>query len=260
MKIKIIFQRINGNRIPLAYNHILVSFIYRTIEESNSEYSAFLHDHGYLHKGKNFKLFTFSLLQTQNARVKPPFLYINSPFIELYLSSPIKEWVLHFVNGLFTKNEIFLGGRCSSIERTIGMDFSIKKVETLENPDFTQTIRVKSLSPITISTATVENNKMKAIYLDYRESLFKENIRKNLINKHEILHNSRPANTDFDFSFDDYYIQKRQGKISKLLDYNGTKIRGYTAPLSMWGNPDLVRLAYHAGLGDRGSMGFGCLV
>ena len=250
-----IFSVSKGSIFPLSYNHIIASFIYRTIEEANSKYSTFLHDNGYIHGTKKFKLFTFSQLQIQKCKIDPPFLHAFSKEVTLYLSSPVKEWTLHFITGLFERKKVYFGG---NPEKSVILE--VKKVETLPEPDFTRPVTVKTLSPVTASTGAVRFGKLYNVYLDRKDERFSHHITDNLVSKYRALYRKDPDNMDFRFSFDRNYIEKRNGKVSKLIDYNGTKIRGYTAPLTMEGNPELVRMAYYAGLGEKNSMGFGCLV
>jgi CRISPR-associated endoribonuclease Cas6 len=255
LKIKLLFNVCKGSALPFSYNHIIASFIYRTIEESSSGYSTFLHDNGYVHGTKQFKLFTFSQLQVPHCKIDPPFLHVLSSEVTLYLSSPVKEWTLHFITGIFEKKRMYFGGNPET-----GLVLEIVKVETLPEPDFNQPVIAKTLSPITVSTGTVKFGKMYNVYLDREDKRFCPHIRENLVSKYRALYDKDPASTEFAFSFDEAYIRRRNGKISKLIDYNGTKIRGYAAPLTMEGSPDLLRIAYYAGLGEKNSLGFGCLV
>jgi CRISPR-associated endoribonuclease Cas6 len=52
-------------------------------------------------------------------------------------------------------------------------------------------------------------------------------------------------------------VVRHGGRISKLIDYKGTKIRGYQAPFTVTGPPELLRIGYACGFGDRNSQGFG---
>ena len=61
----------------------------------------------------------------------------------------------------------------------------------------------------------------------------------------------------FSLTFDPHYQARHGGRISKLIDYKGTKIRGYQAPLIVTGPPELLRIGYACGFGDRNSQGFG---
>ncbi|MER3523977.1 MAG: hypothetical protein C4326_07890 [Ignavibacteria bacterium] len=50
--------------------------------------------------------------------------------------------------------------------------------------------------------------------------------------------------------------------VSKLITIqqghdDETKVRGFMCPLMIKGNPELIRLAYESGLGEKGSLGFG---
>lgn len=42
-----------------------------------------------------------------------------------------------------------------------------------------------------------------------------------------------------------------------LTDIRGIKVRGWLAPFTVEGSPELIELGYEAGFGSRNSMGFG---
>lgn len=58
-------------------------------------------------------------------------------------------------------------------------------------------------------------------------------------------------------TFDQAYIDKRKGRVTRLVDFKGTKIRGVFAPFHVIGAPELIRIGYECGFGDKNSMGFG---
>jgi CRISPR-associated endoribonuclease Cas6 len=65
-----------------------------------------------------------------------------------------------------------------------------------------------------------------------------------------------PRAKTFSLAFDPRYRARHGGRISKLLDYKGTKIRGYQAPFTVTGPPGLLWIGYACGFGDRNSQGF----
>ena len=58
-------------------------------------------------------------------------------------------------------------------------------------------------------------------------------------------------------TFDQRYIDKREGRVTRLVDYKGIKIRGVISPFHVIGTPELIRIGYECGFGDKNSAGFG---
>jgi CRISPR-associated endoribonuclease Cas6 len=54
-------------RITLNYQYPLSAAIYKIISRADEAYATFLHQQGYSHGNKSFKLFTFSDLRSKNS-------------------------------------------------------------------------------------------------------------------------------------------------------------------------------------------------
>ncbi|MYA55487.1 CRISPR-associated endoribonuclease Cas6 [Candidatus Poribacteria bacterium] len=86
---------------------------------------------------------------------------------------------------------------------------------------------------------------------------FSERIRQNLIRKHEAIHGRAPHDDTLTFTFDKGYIDRRQGRVTRLVDYKGIKIRGVMCPFDVSGSIPLIQIGYECGFGDKNSAGFG---
>ncbi|MDE0314040.1 MAG: CRISPR-associated endoribonuclease Cas6 [Candidatus Poribacteria bacterium] len=86
---------------------------------------------------------------------------------------------------------------------------------------------------------------------------FSELIRQNLIRKHEAIHGRAPHDDTLTFTFDKGYIDRRQGRVTRLVDYKGIKIRGVMCPFDVSGSIPLIQIGYECGFGDKNSAGFG---
>ena len=247
MRIKLTLQTSSTKcTIPLNYNYFLTSAIYHTLETSSPAYSSFLHNHGYQYNSKKFKLFTYSQLFAEKRRIVDNTLQILSTDVTWYLTSPMDDFVQSFVDGLFNKGQFIIGG----------YTFALLRAETLQEPEFKNEMRFKCLSPITISTKIEKEGKLLLKYCEPGEE-FNKLIRQNLIRKHEVLYGKPPEDDTFKLEFDQEYVSRRNGNISKLIDFKGIKIRGYLAPATVSGSPELIKVGYRCGLGDKNSAGFG---
>jgi CRISPR-associated endoribonuclease Cas6 len=247
---------------PYNYQYALHSAIYSLINESSTEYSKFLHDDGYLTEGinKKFKFFTFSKLKfSPNKRNRAGFDGVKK--IQLLFTTSIDENLKHLILGVFSNRKIKLmlnGESCI---------FNIGNVDILPEPIFNNQERFVCLSPIAVSTIRVnENGKKEQHFLNYmipeERDHFVNNLKTNLINKYETINKTKYIDIDlpFKFVFDNDYLTRRKGKISKLIEFkNAIKIKAMEAPFSIETDPKLIKLAYECGWGEKNSAGFGCV-
>ena len=262
MRIKITAISEQPSFFPYNYQYALHSAIYSLINESSTEYSKFLHDNGYLRDGinKKFKFFTFSKLKFfPNRRDRAGFDNVKK--IQFVFATSIDESLKHLILGIFSNQEIKLilnGKKCI---------FNIVNVDMQTEPAFSSHEEFICLSPITVSTIRIgENGKREQHFLNYmapeERNHFVDNLKKNLINKYETIHNIKyqKSNTPFNFDFDADYITKRKGNISKLLEFkNKIKIKAMEAPFCIEADPELIKLGYECGWGEKNSAGFGCV-
>jgi CRISPR-associated endoribonuclease Cas6 len=248
MRIKLKLSFIGADRtLPLNSNYFQTALIYHIINSSSSEYSAFLHDQGYVFEGrKPFKFFTYSQFLVPKKRIEGENLIGLSREIYWQISSPIAEFVQHLILGLFEHSEVNL---CEARLR-------IEAAEEIPPPAFAPEMKFSLLSPMVVST--VRENETTAYYIRPEESeAFSEGVRKNLIAKYQTLFGKSPENDALRLTFDRDYVNKRNGKISRLIRIKETQIKGVMAPFSVRGSKELIWLGYECGFGEKNSMGFG---
>ncbi len=310
MRVKLTLLPLNKKTVlPVNYNYFLTSLIYKIIKNSSKDYSMFLHDKGYtLGKSKKgFKLFTYSMLMSQAARVKGNNIFFpNKQFkqfnrfermeqlerferlyshVQWQISSPVDDFIQHLITGIFAegqKIEIRLGS--SSFNSLNGLNgslkngFLIKRVETLQKPEFKEIMRFTCLSPITVSKVISFNRSsssnsssglnglnglsglsgpLSCHYLRPWEEGFSETIKNNLVKKYRLVTGKDIDAPDLEIKIDTEYMNKKSGKIIKNINFKGTNIIGFMAPFEVTGNPELIEIGYEAGFGEKGSMGFG---
>ncbi len=256
MRLKIQVDLSEISDIPFNYHYQLHSAIYNLIRKSSVEYSKFLHDTGFIDENKNLKLFTFSRCYffPKNSN---RFGFRNVKGFTLYFSTPIEKSFEHLVLGIFADQIFFLTFQNKKII------CQTKNVESLPDPKYAEKMKFTCLSPIAISTMQDKNGKLIQHYLDYmnpdERDHFIENLRNNLIRKYKLVHKQEfNGKEDFDFSFDPVYITKRKGKISKLIDFKrGIKIKAMEAPFTIKADPELIKIGYECGFGEKNSAGFG---
>ena len=246
MRIKILADVRAGITLPINYNHLLTSVIYRFLAESNPEYASFLHNEGYGDEQRRFKLFTFSQLMAERRRVTGDRIHFGST-LTWSVSSPVETFLSHFADTLLTEGRLTIGSH----------RLQVKDVTVPRIPRFQSEMRFRCLSPITMSTVREREGKRVMHYCLPDDPAFSELVRQNLIRKHEVIHGRFPSADAFILEFDKNYIDRKQGRVTRLIDFKGIKVRGVLCPFRVSGSPALIQIGYECGFGDKNSAGFG---
>jgi CRISPR-associated endoribonuclease Cas6 len=232
--------------LPLNYNHAVASLIYETLGSASIDFAARLHDEGFKADGRRFKLFTFSRLMPRRSRLTGDRLLLEDPIISVQISSPVSEFVEHFVTGLF---------QCETFN-IAGAQFTLQQAETLTPPTFTDHMGLRAISPITESV----RDEQGGVRFLSTEDDWSGIMRRNLRRKYEALHGHAPSDDSLRWTWDQTYlaeVSRRGRRASVLTDIRGIKVRGWLVPFTIEGSPELIELGYEAGFGSRNSMGFG---
>lgn len=248
--------------IPINYNYQFSAAIYLLLKFSSPEFAQFLHDKGYTIDSKNFKLFTFAVRLEKYEMIPDDFGQIKyfkliSPRVDLLISSPLSdEFIKNFAIGTFEKQNIFINHNLYTIK------FIIKEVELLPEPQFTNEMSFKLLSPMVLSTGVKKDGKFISYYYRYYDEDLVKVFKQNLIRKYILLNKKEPQVNEFDFEFDQNEIKQKNGKVSKLISIGeglrfGTKIKGIQCGFKIRTNPELIKVGYECGFGEKNSMGFG---
>lgn len=246
MRIQIIADVGKGITLPINYNHLLVGIIYRFLSASNPEYADFLHDEGYSAAEKRFKLFTFSQLMADNRRIHGDQIFFGSQLI-WYVSSPVETFLSYFADTLLTQGVISFGKHQLKI-----IDVRIPRIPRIQSE-----MNFRCISPIVMSAVRENNGKHSMHYCLYDDPEISDLIRHNLIHKFRAIYDREPPRNDLIFDFDERYVERKQGRISRLVDFKGIKIRGILCPFRVVGSPELIQIGYECGFGDKNSAGFG---
>ena len=246
MRLKIIIDVADRLTLPINYTPLLTGVIYRFLAESDAEYATFLHDEGYTAGAKRFKLFTFSQLMAKQRRITEGRIHFGST-LAWYVSSPVERFLSHFADTLLTRGRLSLGRR----------ELQIKDVSIPRIPRFQTQMRFRCLSPIVMSTVRQRDGEQTTHYCLPDDPKLSELIRQNLMRKHEAIYGQPPNEDALTFQFDQNYIDKKHGRVTRLVDFKGTKIRSILAPFYVSGSVALIQTGYECGFGVKNSIGFG---
>jgi CRISPR-associated endoribonuclease Cas6 len=221
----------------------LQGLIYTNLDRALSEW---LHEKGYAHGARRFKLFTFSRLfgdrKAENGRIS-----FHSP-VHFYLGAVDTGVLGSLAEHLLTKPTVRLGSaECRVTE--VG-------VEPRPEINSAKPIRVKALSPITAySTLTTPDGTKKTYYYAPQEREWSEMLVANVGRKAKAL----GWEADIDRELAGSWVRPYRVKSGdqRVLKFKGTVIKGWTGLYEVKMPEPYFRLAYDAGLGAKNAQGFG---
>ncbi|WP_313345977.1 CRISPR-associated endoribonuclease Cas6 [Sedimentibacter sp.] len=238
MRAEIYFNLEEPASIPIQYNHIVQAVIYSWI--SDEKFKDFIHNKGYKFEERAYKLFTFSKINGKFRIDKQNRKIVFYENMRITISSAVNEFMEYLLSSvLLESSPINIGG----------VKVEISRVEVKEPPELSKKVQVYTLSPVT-TYSTLENKQTK--FYNPFDMEFSQYIKNNLLHKYEAYHGEHPENTDF--------IIKPIGAVKEArVNYKGFHILAYNCELEMEGSEELLRMAYDAGIGGKGSQGFGCI-
>ncbi|KXG76744.1 hypothetical protein AN618_14290 [Fervidicola ferrireducens] len=244
MRIKVAFSAKEPLILPIHYNYIVQSFIYKNLSE---EFSEFLHNQGFKLGSRSFKLFTFSrlmgrfeILQDNKIKIYPPF--------ELIVSSPVDRFIKDFASSLLKNNSFDLVGQGVEIN-------GISVLSELDKEKCKDGLFIKMLSPVVVYKTYLDDRKdKKTYYFNPEEDEFAVLIKENLLKKAKLLNMDDVESSNFKI---EPAFELNQ-KYCKIIKYKGTVIKGWMGVYKLFADFPLLKVAYDTGLGSKNSQGFGC--
>jgi CRISPR-associated endoribonuclease Cas6 len=233
-------------RIPVNYQHFILRNLMRYYEPIKDE----LHLDRELKKADRilefFKYMCFSHLHLFKPHFEDGNLIATKEKVWFFVSSPIDSLVAH----LFTLNlidEEFLVGE---------QVFYIENIELVNAPNFKRKLIGETLSPISLSVTF--DDRPSPTYLNWNDQGWVNQIRRNLIRKHELLYGRKPANSQFEFIWDFSKGEPRSRLITlEKLNETEFKVRGWMGKFLLKGDKSLLKIAWEWGLGEKNYLGFG---
>lgn len=237
MHIRIRFRSDEGLVLPIQHNHILQGFIYRSIDE---RLATFLHDCGYLHEGRPFKLFAFSRIQGpfNIDRVQQTIDFGNE--FSFCIASPLNFFCQSLCEGLLKQGQLRLG------QATI---YAVE-AEVSEPQVTSEDVLVVTQSPVCVySTLLRPNGQKYTCYFQPGEKDFSALIASNLGKKYSLIYGQDHPAANVD-------VSSRSPKMT-IVNYKDFIVKGYTGVFRLQGPAELIQVALDAGLGSKNSQGFG---
>lgn len=252
--------------LPFNYQYPLSAWIYKTFNEGDPEFAQWLHSQGYTDGTHHYKLFTFSWLKIPKVRPMPEqqCLAVDSDQISFVFSLPMETAAETFIKGLFQQQVCEIGAG------SLRASFRVQQVEKLPDPELGTSAAFRCLSPIVVSKAQHENGKLKAKYLSPEDEGYQKQLINNLIQRYQtaVQYQYQASAPEYELldgpdsqSFDFQLLSKPRSKLVTIKENTAkaTKLKGYQFNFQLTAPQALFQFAYAAGIGEKGSLGFGCI-
>lgn len=239
MQIKISFTCEKDIVLPIHYNNIIQGFIYNNIDQN---LATFLHNKGYMSKGRSFKLFAFSNILNRGRNENKRFNFGKK--IEIMVASPLDDFCKSIANNMLQRDDLYLG------QNSIKVD----QIQIINNVVEKDEIKIKTSSSIVVYSTLIKQNGSKyTCYFMPKEADFNRIINENLIKKYNALNNT---NILFDNSVELIPIGDSRQNITY---YKNIIIKGASGRFLIKGDKRLLQTGLDSGFGSKNSQGFGCV-
>ncbi|ACJ74815.1 cas crispr-associated protein Cas6 [Thermosipho africanus TCF52B] len=224
--------------LPIHYNHILQSIIINMIDSSG--YRKFIHDEGYVLGKRKFKLYTFSRLLGKFQIFGNKIAFFNGA--RLIISSLDDAMVEYIINYILKKGYINVLGEKIYVKAAV--------LKSLPSANY---LRVSTKSPVVVySTLFNYENKKETIFYEPDSSKFLSLVYENILKKYTAFYGSISKN-----NIEIKHVGKNPKRVKVV--YKNTVIFGWLTAFDIYGDFELLKVAYDAGIGMKNSMGFGCV-
>ncbi len=234
MRLKLSLACSQGAVFTYNYNHFLVEAVNVALHKTRPVLNV---------QSPDANLFTFSQLYFDRYSASREGICCHGGAVYWYISSPRIVFLESIIKGFKTMGEVALGDQKMVVD----------DLEIIADPEIDSEMEFSCMSPITVSGF---NSRGAPRFGRIGDSDFPELIRQDLVNKYYQIFSVLPLNDDLEIQFNETYIEKRK-RVSRLIDYYGTKVLGYMVPFTVRGNPELILLGYQLGFGHRNNCGFG---
>jgi|YNPMSStandDraft_1061717.scaffolds.fasta_scaffold01249_9 CRISPR-associated endoribonuclease Cas6 len=254
MRFRLVFNVKKGTVIPFNYHYELGSALYKIFMyiKKNSKYMG-------MDNTTFLNHITFSRLEIPNREIRKEGIVSLSGTIFLKLSMNFPDIGTDLLWKSFLKFNNTINIVKKTEQETKVIDLVLKDINFCSSPEFKDVMKFKMISPLVI---TRRGEKTKYVSIKEKDEL-KELLKTNLAKKFEELYGKKIEVDDFEIKFDESYCEKRDEKdlYSLITMKEGTKepfwILGILAPFELKAPPDIIKVGYFSGFGEKTSMGFG---
>lgn len=218
------------------------------------EFKNYLKKIGLGHKSSLYNIFSFAL-RFQDYTHTENKIILHNPKANLVITAPlIDEYLTGQTEKIIDKKIEFGNSCCYSI-------FNIENVSILRNPDFKEKMKFSLFSPIVLCRVSEVQGKNYQYFLRPGDQETNDLLTNNLKYKYRLLHNKPAPFGRVLLNWDRRYIDTHK-RITKKISILQNKekrydIIGIQAPFTIEGDPELIKVGYETGFGEKNSIGFG---
>jgi len=238
------------NALPVNYQFELGSWFYRMLNNPDTALYAYLISSGYVQKEEPFRNFVFSHLMVPDRKIDGDRLLVQSEQVGLIFSTIPDEALAPLVAEHFQGTRFLLGDRISQV------NFLVETVERLPEPEFTDKMTFKTLSPLHL-TMKIQGRKNE-IYLSPEVFGYARFFYENLHQKYKILFGHDHPQDPLAGKFKLRSPVAQKGITIQSGNPGQNKIIGYQLRFRLQTDSDLLRTGYYLGFGEKNHLGFGC--
>jgi len=252
MRYKLILKLVDFHRniLPVNYQFELGSWFYSIVNRPDSALYAYLVASGYIKKGNPFRNFVFSHLMVPDRKIEGDRLLIQSERIGLIFSTIPDESLVPLVIECFKKTHFLLGDRISQVS------FLVEAVERLPDPEFTDKMTFKTLSPLHL-TMKIHGRKNE-LFLSPETSGYALFFYENLHMKFRLLNGFDHPHDPLSGKFKLRSPVTQKGITLQSGNPGQNKLIGYQLRFRLQTDPALLKAGYYLGFGEKNHLGFGC--
>jgi CRISPR-associated endoribonuclease Cas6 len=240
MRLRILFESLKKITLPWDYRTDVTKVVYTILRIGDPDYGDWLHEHGFRWKNKTYRLFVYSDLVPIHWNLSKKGL-ADVQCVTWEIGSPDKRFMDAFMAGIERQR-----GELQLFDTT----FKVVDMVHIEPMELKSGLIFRTISPLSVSSA--DPNRLRyPIYLRPDQPEFIEGLQRNLINKWQAFHRREWKGEEFGIR-----VWNPKQKLIRVFNVN---VRAWHLDLQMWGDEELIRFAYDAGLGIRNSQGFGMI-
>ncbi len=249
-KLTLKLEDLSRKTLPVNYQFELGSWFYRMINNSESALYNHLVASGYTQQEEPFRNFVFSHLMVPDRKIEGDRLMMQSLRIGLIFSTIPDESLVPLVVEIFQGNRFLLGDRISQVP------FLVEKVELLPDPEFTDKMTFKTLSPLHL-TMKLQGRKNE-LFLSPETSGYTSFFYENLHQKYKTLTGHDHPHDPLAGKFKLRSPVTQKGITLQSGNPGQNKLIGYQLRFRLQADPALIRAGYYLGFGEKNHLGFGC--
>lgn len=226
--------------LPINYHHILQGIIYRNLGTAYG-FGEYIHDKGFAHGNRHFKLFTFSLLQGKY-EIRGKFIAFREE-VCFEVSCP-EMFMIRMLAESIAKNGISYGRQHFPEVEIYLSD------ETIEE----ESVLLKMLSPVSVYSTDIDTG--KTYFYTPQDELFAQMVNENFQRKYQACYGIEP---DSDILFEPVKVLPKDKYVTR---YKNFYISGWMGEYRLSGKRKYLDFLYQTGLGSKNSQGFGmaCMI